>query len=419
MTALRKIFTTLCRSRELHFLILAGSSALCFFLATVILLTEIPTSEFAAVASVLAIGLIVANLLQFGADSNLPRHARSKDGDLRSPVTAHFLIMGGISIVCLLFLLAASGSIRNDFQWILSWSLVFGIAGSLQLICDAFLRSRNEIFRIATANIILGITSVALIMVLALKDILTADIFLSILLTVKLVFALLVICRPVFRLTLNTRSVLDSLKRTPIGFIGAVSLLSLGLLDNMLLLSQVDVPAVASYISAKHFAYGVYLAAVQDGCMPILIAFLVRNNTINLYHLSVLCLALSCAVFMASLSIGLLITSGDTFTTTSRFMVVAIAATGVAIHTLAAFSLRTLLVVQTSNNWLCIATLSAAAVMVITVLTLTKLQVMMVGVIWMSFNIWVTARAFLLIQSTVRQSAELHSQFNHRKGTVT
>jgi len=400
-------------SREFLFLLIAGLSATCFFLSSLVLLFNSIASDFAIVASVLALGLILANLLQFGSDTNLPRQARFKSTDLSASVTAHLLITLLISGVLAVTLVQYEQRLSANLYWLLTWSLAVGTAGGCQYICDAFLRSRGEIFRIAITNLVLGIVALLIVCILAYLEALTPTIYVAVTVAVRICFCMSVMFRQVFSLTYNLKSICISVLSTPVGFVGAATLLILGLLDNVLLIRDIVNPEVALYINIKHFAYGVYIAAVHEGCMPLLIAYLVRNKVVDLRKIVLLAMVVAVLVASASFVLGMFVISAKTIGSTTSLELIAMVSCGIGCHVLGAFALRTYLVTsEHSTNGLCFLYLAMLAGTVGFVLT-SNYAIEVIVLIWISFNVWIACAACCLcVLARTRRESLIHKNGN-------
>lgn len=258
---------TVFQPRAIVFLMLTVLSAAGFFAATSTAFVILPISEFSRVAAMLALSTVIGAVLQFGAAYSLPEAAR------RNPEALNrlFLRLFAVSATCgVIATLTASLLSASDY-------VVLGIAlggfKGIHIICDNYLRSHTAVLTLSGLNAFLHISFFAVIFWLALRGALTGELFLILMMMIKLSFVILAMrAIPPFRA--SGASDLSSVFRAGLrGSLAVILVFGMGALDVIILaFGEID---TAQFISLRHFGYGLFLTLVQDCTLPLLLSHLI------------------------------------------------------------------------------------------------------------------------------------------------
>jgi hypothetical protein len=278
---------------------LTALAAMCFFAASMIAFQALQLEAFATSSAALAVSTFVGAVLQFGAVYVLPNAVRSGSG-ARDRAFAHLFFRSataGAGVVVVALALPLPEFLR--------FGLLVGAATGVQLVCDQLVRCRAELRFLGGLNATLHGTLLALVIAASASGTLTASGFLTMVFCVKAGFALAVLVRFGLPET-NNGGVSPSAAGSLTGAQTAAALICLLGMVDVLLIEAWDMNG-ADYIALRHFGYGLFLLVVQESAMPLVVARLVRKGAFPVRQLTLFAVALSLAVGVASVVLGMVL----------------------------------------------------------------------------------------------------------------
>ncbi len=317
---------------ELGFLIASQAGAVLFFAASALAFRSLSYAEFGALSGTLAIGTFIAAGSQLGAGYELPRLARRSPESAASAYLGFLacsLMAGGLITSVGLVIFAGGGFQR--------WALPFGLVAGAHLVSDGFLRATGALTRLWQLNLVLH-AALVISTVFALGfGVFDPLWFLFSVMAIKVAFTLAVAAR-----TGRTNSFRVALTPVRSGLAGGTSIVvtvfGLGILD-VLAVTAASVPA-GTYLSARHFGYGIFIAVVQEGLLPVLVGRLTSRTEIDHRSMGLASLGVSAVVGVGAIVVAIVLAVLKQELTADYTAAALYVGLGLMAHTNAVFALK-------------------------------------------------------------------------------
>ncbi len=317
---------------ELGFLIASLTSALLFFAASALAFRSLSYDEFGGLSAALAIGTFIAAGTQIGAGYELPRLARNQPQSVSSAYLgflAGSLTVGG--------LVAAVGYHVTATSTVQRWALLFAMVTGAQLVSDGYLRARGALTTLWRLN--LGLNGALLLVTVGslTSGSLNAVRFLISVIAIKAAFATVVLSLSLA--TKPARPRIGPLRQgVTNGTTIVITVFGLGMLD-VLTLGVTGISA-GTYLSARHFGYGIFLALVQEGILPILVRRLAAHQQLDRRMIGLASVGVSSLVGVGAVSVAVVLAWVKQDLTAEYVQAAVLVGVGLLMHTNAVFALK-------------------------------------------------------------------------------
>lgn len=331
------LITSTTSNERFHF-ILSISSSIIIFGASFIAYQLDAYETFATVSVYLTISMIISTIIQFGADHNLPQTALHSREKLNTIFSFHIVICIIFSILIFIVSLIFSNIFggQNNFSFI---PILLGCVTGFQLIADSLLRAKSALLKLGILHFSINLLILVSVIILMLFNNSNAIIYVYCLIIAKFVFFLAVVICDYSGSKITVEDMMNTCLRLPAGAIIAAICILCGTLDIILIAFFAEGEEAQNYISIKYFAYGIYLALVNEALLPTLISRFVNSSSIILKSFFLYTMFLSLTIGLLTLFVCELIIyikEGEFYYSDSPLQI----AVGITLHTFSMLSLK-------------------------------------------------------------------------------